>query len=57
MITGLLVAVAIWLAYMHGWYTAHITIATECERIGKFYVKKKVYECAMIKNLEEDSED
>lgn len=29
---------AFWLS---GWYFAHTTVATECERLGKFYVGKK----------------
>ena len=27
------------------WDVAHITVTTECERLGAFYVGSKVYEC------------
>lgn len=27
------------------WASAHRTIATECERLGAFYVGDKVYQC------------
>lgn len=37
------------LAYGAGWRNAHITVATECERLGKFYVGETVYECTVIK--------
>ena len=33
-----------------GWNYAHLTIATECKRLGKFYVKKEVFECVLIKS-------
>lgn len=28
-----------------GWIFAHTTVATECERLGAFYVGQKVFEC------------
>lgn len=28
-----------------GRIAAHVEIATECERLGKFFVKKRVYVC------------
>ncbi len=31
-----------------GWVWAHKTVATECERIGKFYVGENVYHCRLI---------
>ena len=36
-----------------GWYFAHTTIATECERLGKFYVGKNVYQCSKIETIED----
>lgn len=30
-----------------GWVYAHYTVATECERLGAFYVGSKVYECKL----------
>lgn len=29
------------------WAAAHETVATECERLGAFYVGQKVYECKL----------
>ena len=31
--------------YIFGWASAHNTVATECEKLGAFYVGKTVYEC------------
>ena len=31
-----------------GWTSAHYTVATECERLGSFYVGKDVYMCSRI---------
>lgn len=28
-----------------GWDSAHSTVATECNRLGAFYVAKTTYEC------------
>lgn len=48
----LLIALITFLAgKSYGWYEAHYTVAQECERLGKFYVGKTVYEC---KAIEED---
>jgi hypothetical protein len=41
---------AFWLS---GWYFAHTTVATECERLGKFYVGKNVYQCSKIETIED----
>lgn len=35
-----------------GWLVAHFTIATECKRLGGFYVGKKVYKCTEIVDME-----
>lgn len=32
-----------------GWVHAHSTVATECKKLGKFYVGSTVYECTAIK--------
>lgn len=32
-----------------GWLYAHFTIATECKRLGGFYVGKTVFVCTEIK--------
>lgn len=31
-----------------GWIWAHHAVATECERLGKFYVGKRTFECVKI---------
>ena len=31
-----------------GWISAHSTVATECERLGRFYVGERVFECVKI---------
>lgn len=31
-----------------GWTWAHYTVATECERLGRFYVGKRTFECTRI---------
>ena len=31
-----------------GWTSAHQTVATECERLGSFYVGKDVYVCSRV---------
>lgn len=46
----LVLCVACWLS---GWYFAHSTVATECERLGKFYVGKNVYQCSKIETIED----
>lgn len=33
-----------------GWNTAHVTVAAECERLGGFFVGKKVFKCVEVKN-------
>ena len=38
---------------LSGWYFAHTTVATECERLGKFYVGKNVYQCSKIETIED----
>lgn len=35
------------LMYVTGWAAAHTTVATECERLGAFYVNEKTFECKL----------
>ena len=37
-------------AFALGWAIAHSTVATECERLGSFYVGQKVFDCKEKKN-------
>lgn len=41
--------VVLLIGWLCGWIHAHRTVATECERLGKFYVGKNTYECHLIK--------
>ena len=34
--------------YMSGWASAHREVATECERLGSFFVGKKVFRCTAV---------
>lgn len=43
-ILALIVGVAI------GWVGAHQTVATECQKLGSFYVGKKVYRCTAVED-------
>lgn len=45
--------VLIYLAYKIGWTEAHVMVAKECERLGSFFVGKKVYHCNLIIEKEE----
>jgi len=43
---GVLIAiVAFAVGHSFGWSGAHSTVATECERLGAFYVGQKTFEC------------
>ncbi len=38
------------LGYIIGWGCAHHVIATECKKLGKFYVGEEVFECRKIED-------
>lgn len=38
----------LWLGWLIGWLHAHLAVATECERLGAFYVGKTVYRCTVV---------
>lgn len=44
---------ALLIGYWIGWANAHHTVATECDRLGSFFVGKKVYTCMQVKESEE----
>lgn len=46
--TGILLCLAVLVAYRAGYEVAHITVANECERLGAFYVGSKTYRCVEI---------
>lgn len=54
--TAVICIIGILLAYRLGIETAHITIADECEKLGGFYVGKKIYRCTAIKPAESEGE-
>ena len=49
----LAILIAFLLGKSYGWVEAHKTVAQECERLGKFFVGKKVYSCYKITVTEE----
>ena len=40
--------------YANGWVSAHRTVATECERLGSFFVGKEVFRCVAIEEKPHD---
>jgi len=44
----LAIVVSLLVGYAWGWGSAHKTVATECERLGSFYVGAKTYHCTKI---------
>ncbi len=42
---GALCVCALLFAFVMGWIGAHSTVATECRKLGSFYVSSTVYEC------------
>lgn len=50
----LIALIAFLVGKSYGWREAHYTVAQECERLGKFFVGKKVYHCDKITVLEEN---
>ncbi|HEK6332687.1 TPA: hypothetical protein SO899_004288 [Yersinia enterocolitica] len=55
-IFGIAVCVLIWASYRLGWESAHQTVATECQRLGKFYVGKKTYHCIVIEDKADEAD-
>ncbi len=42
---GVFLVIVFWAAILIGWVVAHNTVATECKKLGSFYVGDTVYEC------------
>lgn len=40
--------IALLVGYSIGWTQAHYTVATECDRLGSFFVGKRVFKCTEI---------
>ena len=47
----LVVVLAFFVGYKVGWQQAHTTVATECTKLGSFYVGDHVFKCteALVK--------
>ena len=48
-----MIAAVWWIGYQHG----HHQVAAECERLGGFFVGKKIYKCHAIEDKPEDGDD
>ena len=53
MMIFLTIVVSIFVGYHIGYQQAHVMVAKECERLGSFFVGKKVYQCVKIRQLDE----
>lgn len=49
----LMLVVGLFIGYNMGYQKAHKTIATECQRLGSFYVGSKTFKCIEIKENQE----
>lgn len=38
----------IFVGHLCGWVNAHKTVEAECEKLGGFYVGKKVFKCVKV---------
>lgn len=47
-ILGVIFILVILWVFWRGWVIAHLTVADECKKLGKFYVGKDVFECVKI---------
>jgi len=46
------IPLCLFVGYFFGWRSAHITVAMECERLGSFFVGKKVFKCVSITEVQ-----
>ena len=46
----------LWIGWVIGWAHAHYTVAGECEKLGGFFVGKKIYKCTSIDKNPETGE-
>jgi hypothetical protein len=51
MSTAFWILAALILGYYVGWANAHYTVATECDRLGSFFVGKRVFKCTEISEV------
>ena len=38
--------------FYFGWLAAHVMVATECKRLGGFFVGSEVYQCHQVEKRE-----
>jgi hypothetical protein len=58
MITWILWTIVVYLiGHRAGYVHAHIIVAKECERLGKFFVGTKVYTCSDITDTAQKKEE
>ena len=46
----------IWIGWLIDWWHAHAALAAECERLGGFFVGKRVFKCMEITPVAEAKE-
>lgn len=51
MISFFMVFICVFVGYFAGYQIAHYEIVKECERLGGFYVHKKVYKCHKVEEI------
>jgi len=39
-----------------GWVDAHLTVADECKKLGKFYVGKEVFTCTKTETVQSEED-
>lgn len=49
----LIFLVAFFIGKAVGYRHAHIVIGLECERLGGFFINNKVYECKLVREVED----
>lgn len=54
MATAFWILLAAIIGYSCGWANAHHTVATECDRLGSFFVGKRVFKCVEIKDAAQE---
>ncbi len=53
--TAFWILLALYVGYLFGWRHAHVTIATECQRLGGFYWGTTVFKCSEVIEPPQDS--
>ncbi|MEB8591814.1 hypothetical protein P2G80_22120 [Cronobacter sakazakii] len=54
MIKGILLCLALYVAYRLGWESAHNMVAMECQKNGGFFVGKKTFKCIEVQDGKEN---